>query len=56
MKLPPNYSRKYLRKAFRKDSYRMYIRSGGSIEATTVDINKRKKETINPFSLLPNYL
>ena len=34
----------------------MYIRSGGSIKATTVDINRRKKETINPLSSFPNYL
>jgi len=34
----------------------MYIKSGKSIEATTIDINRRKKEKINPFSPLPNYL
>jgi len=55
-KLPANYPRKYPKKAFRKDSYRTYIRSGGSIKATTMDINRRKKETVNPFSPLPNYL
>jgi len=34
----------------------MYIRSGGSIGATIIDINRRKKETIGPLSSLPNYL
>ena len=50
--LPP----KYPRKAFRKDSYRIYIRSGGSIGVTTVDINRRKKEMINPLSSFPKYI
>ena len=34
----------------------MYIRSPRSIKAITIDINRRKKEKINPFSPLPNYL
>ena len=34
----------------------MYVRSGGSIKAATIDINRRKKEIINPLSPLPNYL
>jgi len=34
----------------------MYIKSGGSIGATIIDINRRKKETINPISPLFNYL
>ena len=55
-KLLPNRPRKYPRKTSKKDSYRTYIRSSGSIEAVTVDINRRKKETITPLSSLPSYL
>ena len=44
------------KKALKKDSYKMYIRSGRSIKATTIDINRCKKEKINPFSPFPNYL
>ena len=44
------------KKALKKDSYKTYIRSGRSIKATTIDINRPKKEKIDPFSPLPNYL
>jgi hypothetical protein len=44
------------KKALKKDSYKTYIISGRSIKATTIDINRRKKEKINPFSPLSNYL
>jgi len=33
----------------------MYIRSCRGIRAIIIDINRRKKETINPFSPLLNY-
>ena len=51
-----NYPKEYPRKALRKDSYKTYIRSGRSIGAATIDINRRKKEMINPLSPLPNNL
>jgi len=55
-KLLPNYPREHPRKAPRKDSYRAYISGSRSIGAATIDINRCKKEIINPFSPLPNYI
>ena len=33
----------------------MYIRGCKGIRATTININKSKKEVINPFNFFPNY-
>jgi len=38
-----------------KNSYKMYIKSYKSIKAIIINVNRRKKETINPFSPFPNY-
>jgi len=34
----------------------MYIKSYRGVRFTTIDINRRKKEIVNPFSPLSNYL
>ena len=34
----------------------MYIRLCKGVKAITIDVNRRKKEVINPFNSLPNYL